>query len=112
MLTNILKKVFRMNRECKENCISYEDVKNMMKNKNCILIDVRSPQEFKERHLENSINIPLYELQKKTEKMIYDKEKTIIVYCQTGNRSNRALKILAKNGYKNIYNLKGGLDNI
>ena len=84
----------------------------MMKNKNCILIDVRSPQEFKERHLENSINIPLYELQKKTEKMIYDKEKTIIVYCQTGNRSNRALKILAKNGYKNIYNLKGGLDNI
>ena len=44
--------------------------------------------------------------------IIKEKERIIIVYCQSGIRSKKAIKILYKNGFKNIYHLKGGLDQI
>ena len=91
--------------------IDFAEMKNMLKNyKKCILLDVRSLQEYKEGHLNNSINIPLFELSKKVSKIITNKDDMIIVYCQTGSRSRRAVSILTKLGYKDLYNLKGGLD--
>ena len=41
-----------------------------------------------------------------------DKNRTILVYCESGNRSKEAQSILEQLGYKEVYNLKGGLDNI
>lgn len=81
-------------------------------NEEAILLDVRSPLEFKEGHLKNAINIPLYDLESCCNYKIKDKYKIIIVYCQSGIRSKKGVKILYKNGYKNLYHLKGGLDNI
>ena len=76
-----------------------------------ILIDVRSPQEYIEEHLEGSILIPEYELKIKASEKLSDKEQAIIVYCSSGIRSKKAQKILEKMGYSNVYNLYGGLDN-
>ena len=99
-----IKSIFKKYRGEKENDIDYQNAISIIKNdSNSILLDVRSPQEYKEGHLENSINIPLYDL---------DKEQTIIVYCQSGNRSRKAIEILKKKGYKNLYNIAGGLDSI
>lgn len=108
-----LQRVFRKSRNSNENNIDYEGVKTILKNdKNAILIDVRSPQEYREGHLENSINFPLYDLEKNSEKLLNKKEDTIILYCQSGNRSKRALKILQEKGCQNLYQIEGGLDNI
>ena len=81
-------------------------------NENIVLLDVRSPQEYKEGHLNGAINIPLYELELACKRKIGDRNRTILVYCQSGIRSKRAIKILYKNGFNNLYNLKGGLDAI
>lgn len=90
-------KFFRRYRNYNENNIDYEEAKIILKNnKYAILLDVRSPQEYKEGHLEGSINIPLYDISKNIENEIKNKECTIIIYCQSGNRSRKAIEILSK----------------
>ena len=76
------------------------------------LLDVRSRREFNEFHLKGSSNIPLLELKKNAIRVIQDKNKKILVYCQSGVRSKKAIIILENLGYTNIYNLKNGLENI
>lgn len=93
--------------------INYENAQIILKNnKQVVLLDVRSPQEYREGHLPNAINIPLYDIKQKIEKIIPNKEETLIIYCQTGNRSKSAAGICYQKGYTNIYNITGGLDEI
>lgn len=75
------------------------------------IIDVRNNREYEESHIEGSINIPEYEINENFEKIIKNKDKPIIVYCTSGFRSTKAYKKLKKIGYKNVYNLYGGLEN-
>lgn len=74
-----------------------------------ILIDVRSPQEYQEGHLNNSINIPEYEIKRRIEMQVRDKNTEIIVYCNSGRRSRRAADTLKKLNYINVYNLIQGI---
>lgn len=76
------------------------------------VIDVRTRTEYKEGHLDRSVNIPLKDIKRKIETIQPNKEKKILIYCQSGIRSKKAIKILEKLGYQNLYNLKGGLENI
>lgn len=108
-----LKKVLKKYRNYEDGSIDYENAKTILKNdKKAILVDVRSKQEYNEGHLEGSINIALYDLERGENEELKDKEATIILYCQTSGRSNRALQILKKKGYHNVYQIEGGLDNI
>ena len=108
-----IQNIFQKHRAMEEQNIDYETAKIILKNEiNTVLVDVRSPQEYKEGHLDGSINIPLYDLERNCEELKMDKEKIIILYCQYGSRSHRALKILENNGYKHLYQIKGGLDEI
>ena len=59
-----------------------------------------------------AINIPLYELEKCYNYKLKDKNIVIVIYCQSGIRSKKAVSILRKHGFKNLYNLKGGLNEI
>lgn len=87
-----------------------EAVQIMSTTKNTILIDVRSIQEYKEYHIDGAICIPHYEIQNRIEKEVTDKNALIIIYCQSGARSKNAMEILERKGYKNVYNIKNGLD--
>lgn len=107
-LKDLLKDKFT--RDIDEYDIDKEKMNELVK-KGAILLDTRSPQEYEEGHLDGAILIPEYELNKRAEKELSDKDSIIIVYCQTGSRSNKAKKLLQKKGYKNVYNLYGGLDN-
>ena len=78
--------------------------------KGAMLIDVRSPQEFKEGHFEAAINIPEYEIDRRVEQEIQNKNLPIIIYCQYGSRSRNVYDKMKRKGYTNIYNLKGGLE--
>ena len=75
-----------------------------------ILIDVRSKNEYDVYHLDNAINIEYTEIDKKIESVVDDKDKKIIVYCQSGKRSDIAAQSLRDLGYKNIYDL-GSINN-
>ena len=108
-LKYLLKK--KISRSVEKNDIDIEELKKMI-DKDAILLDVRSPQEYKEGHLEGSYLIPEYELKAKAQEILLDKERPIIVYCSSGNRSKKAQKLLEKMGYKNVYNLYGGLEEI
>lgn len=94
------------------NAINYIQMENIIKNnKGVILVDVRSTQEYNEGHLNGAINIPLSELRTKANALLKYND-LIIVYCQMGGRSEKAVKILNKIGYSQVYNLEGGLDGI
>lgn len=68
------------------------------------LIDVRTPSEFQYDHLKGAVNIPYNKIAEDIKYFVPDKEKTIVVYCQSGKRSDIALKRLKEMGYKNVIN--------
>ncbi|SMB92743.1 Rhodanese-related sulfurtransferase [Desulfonispora thiosulfatigenes DSM 11270] len=92
--------------------IDYESFKKIEKEKELLILDVRTPQEFKTGHLIKAKNIPLSRLKTAIVKNKVSKESKIIVVCRSGMRSNKAALILHKSGYKNIYNLQGGIQKI
>ena len=104
-MKNWFKKIYRS----RANLTKEEMIELINNYENVILLDVRSPQEFLERHLDNAINIPTYELYVNAPKILQDKDSIIITYCEIGVRSRNAIKILKKLGYKNIYHLEGGI---
>lgn len=84
--------------------ISSSEVKEIIDNndKSYILIDVREDYEFKEGHIPGAINIPLGNITT----IDYSLDKTIIVYCKSGNRSNQAAIKLKNMGY-NVKDMGG-----
>ena len=102
-----------LKRSCKSKKIDYYSLQQIIRDDNTvILLDVRSTQEFKEGHLLGATNIPYGELKNKVSYLIPNHGQTIIVYCQMGGRSEKAVNILQKMGYTNIYQLDGGLNAI
>ena len=98
----------RLNRDYDN--ISLEKLEELER-KGSIIIDVRSPQEFEEGHIEGAISIPEYELKNRVRNEIVNLEEPIIVYCSTGHRSKRAQELLEQMGYKEVYNLENGWQN-
>ena len=93
------------------NEISYSEAMKIRREcENSVLLDVRSRQEYDEGHLPGAICIPVYELAGNVTKLITDREAVIICYCQCGNRSRKARKILDDLCYSNVYIIKGGLN--
>ena len=76
------------------------------------LIDVRTNDEFNINRLTKAINIDFYDsiFLRRFEK--FNQEDNILLYCRSGRRSLLGAEILVKNGYKNIYDLKGGVISI
>ena len=70
-----------------------------------ILLDVRNPDEYEERHIEGSLNIPVSELGERLSELP-DKDAVIIVFCRAGRRSARAYDILINNGYSNVLDMQ------
>lgn len=67
-----------------------------------VIIDVRSLEEYAQGHIENSINIPIDEIDSALDQ--FDKDQKIIVCCQSGNRSERAKFRLEDLGFKHVEN--------
>jgi phage shock protein E len=78
--------------------------KNEVFNPDNVLIDVRSPQEYEAGHLKNARNIPADKIAEEIKNITPDKDKTIVVYCRSGRRSDIAEKALKEMGYKNVIN--------
>lgn len=75
------------------------------------IVDVRTPEEFAEGHLENAINIDITADDFESKIAALDKEKPVMVYCKAGGRSAKASSRLNELGFKNISDLEGGIIN-
>lgn len=80
---------------------SNKELQKILSEEKYIIVDVRTNQEYELSHVIDAINIPYDEIDKSIN---LDKDKTIIVYCMSGNRSNIAYGELKKLGY-NVYDL-------
>jgi rhodanese-related sulfurtransferase len=87
--------------------ISADELKDAMKNKDFFLVDVHIPEQ---KHIKGTdAFIPFNKIEKHAGKLPEDKNTKIIVYCRSGSMSVTASKVLQKLGYRNIYNLVGGI---
>ena len=71
------------------------------------LLDVRQPEEYQESHIPGAKLIPLADVGARIKEL--DAEKPTIVYCAIGGRSRVASQMLAGKGFKEVYNLSGGI---
>ena len=72
-----------------------------------VILDVRTPSEFDDGHIEGAINIPVDYLAERLDELSKDDE--LLVYCRTGNRSARAVEILDDNGFTKIFHMNEGI---
>ena len=85
------------------NEISSMEAQKLIEEEEVIVLDVRSVDEYNQGHIENAINIPYEEIDDKIDNIIMYKNKKILLYCRTHNRSRIALETLKKHDFKNIY---------
>lgn len=71
-----------------------------------LLVDVRTEGEHARGSIEGSINIPIQELSGRMDEL-GDKEREIVVYCQSGSRSAMAKRLLERNGFTKVHDLGG-----
>jgi rhodanese-related sulfurtransferase len=71
-----------------------------------VLLDVRTPQEYREGHIPGSQNMPLQQLDK-VEEVTENKDTVLYVYCRSGARSRQAVSLLKHMGYTNVHNIGG-----
>ena len=72
-----------------------------------IILDVRTPEEFADKHIPGAINIPNETIGTEEIPELPDKDRLIMVYCRSGNRSKQASEKLATLGYTNIVEFGG-----
>jgi len=78
-----------------------EKIKNIIEN-GALIVDVRTTEEYKDGHIEGSLNIPLDEIGKAMSWL--QKDVPTVVVCASGSRSAHAVMVLKANGYEKVYN--------
>ncbi len=88
--------------------VKVQKFEELVKGGKGIILDVRTAKEFAEGHLDGAVNIDYFDpaFNEKVAKL--DKTKPVYVYCHSGGRSAKAMKIMNGAGFKSIYNLVGG----
>lgn len=89
--------------------ISHLNATKMMNKGKVTILDIRDLTEFRTGHLRNSLHIPLKELPAKMTKLEKSKDQPVIVVCQSGSRGPAAISQLKQAGFKEVYNLDGGI---
>lgn len=91
--------------------ISMDEAVAMMEQESgYIILDVRTPEEFAEKHIPNAINVPNETIGTEEISQLPDKDQLIMVYCRSGRRSKEAAEKLVKLGYTNIVEFGGIID--
>lgn len=78
-----------------------------MQKEGAVIVDVRVENQYNEGHIKGAINLPLQKIQNEISKQVPQKDTKIVLYCNSGNQSGQALKILLSMGYTNVYNAQG-----
>ena len=87
--------------------IAMEEAQEIWRSKAAIVIDVRTPAEYKQGHVPGAILIPLNELANRQSEV--PKDKKVLLICRSGSRSAQANAMLQRQGFTNTYSVKGGM---
>jgi rhodanese-related sulfurtransferase len=94
-----------------KNISTEEAFELLQKHKNdedLVILDVRTLQEFSEEHMEDAIHIDYHASDFENQLDQLEKEKKYLIYCASGGRGNKAMKIMKKKGFREVYNIEGG----
>lgn len=80
-----------------------------MNSDDTVVLDVREEAEYKQGHLANAVHVPLGQLAKRVGELEPYRDRPIVTYCRTGNRSNTAAALLRRHGFSSVFNLAGGI---
>ncbi len=92
--------------------ISAKDFLMLEDTSESIIVDVRTDSEYQAGHIENSILISLHDRAFMNKIRDLDKDKTYYVYCKSGLRSRSAVRKMKKEGFSNVYNIRGGVNDL
>jgi phage shock protein E len=85
-------------------CISADAARKHLK-EGALVVDVRSPGEFKSQSLPGAVNIPLGDLADRAPRLLPDKDRVLLLHCLSGTRSGMAKRQLQSLGYRRVFNL-------
>ena len=88
---------------------SEEFARLMREAPDAVVLDVRTPGEFAMGHIPDAVNIDLMDPQFDRKIDALDRQKTVLVYCRSGNRSYHAGNMMMKMGFEHVYNLASGV---
>ena len=95
---------------CKQpSTIESNEAVGLLENDDYYFLDVRTLKEHNTKSIPNTVCIPVQKIEQRMEEIAQYKDKKIIVYCRSGNRSEMATKILNQNGF-DAYNMLGGMN--
>lgn len=89
--------------------IGVSDAVTLINRREPLLLDVRSQGEFDNGHLAGARLIPLPELKTRISELEKFRDRPVLVHCASGNRSHSAARILKDAGFKEVFNLQGGM---
>ena len=84
-------------------------VTQLINNRNPLLLDIRETREFTDGRLPNAIHVPLSQLRSRSAELAKYVSRPVVAYCDRGTRSRSATGLLAKQGFKDIFYLRGGI---
>ena len=91
------------------NDIDIDEFRKKMVSEKYVLVDVRTEKEFDDGHIEDALNIDYFSDTFSDEINNIGLENPVLVYCRSGNRSGKSMKIMSDLGFKEVYNLIGGI---
>ena len=89
--------------------VSTTQATHLINREEALVVDVREPNEFAAGHVLGAKNVPLARLDASAAELAKRKERPVIVYCDGGERSAKALSALKKQGFTRVANLSGGI---
>ncbi len=91
------------------NLSAAEFAEKIKSDKSAIIVDVRTPQEYNQGHIPNSILIDIYHHTFQSKIMELNKNQTYYLYCRSGNRSFHAGNFMLKMGFEKVHHLENGI---
>jgi rhodanese-related sulfurtransferase len=89
--------------------LAFEFIKKNRRNPNFVILDIRTPQEFQDGHIEGAVNVDYYSPTFVAYLEKLDKAKTYFVYCRVGRRSANAIGTMTQKGFENIFRTSGDI---
>ena len=89
--------------------VDAQQFRKLIKKKNVVLIDVRTPAEYEQGHIKGARNIDFRDSDFRSNVDLLSKDTPVLVYCRSDRRSGQAMELMRELGFQTIYNLDGGI---